>query len=100
MGTVCDATSGLCVPQCFEGGCSTGFTCVGDACIASECAARSDPCPAGTLCRAGECVGPCDGVVCPWHQLCVGGACIDPCAGVACAVNQVCVAYDPSLLTL
>ena len=99
-GTVCDGTSGLCVPQCFEGGCADGFTCVDTRCVDSACAARTDACPAGTLCRGGDCVGPCDGVVCPDGQQCQEGACIDPCLGVVCPANQVCVARDPSALTL
>ncbi len=99
-GTVCDGTSGLCVPQCFEGGCADGFTCVDTRCVDSACAARTDACPAGTLCRGGDCVGPCDGVVCPDGQQCQEGACIDPCLGVVCPTNQVCVARDSSALTL
>lgn len=99
-GTVCDGSTGLCVTQCFEGGCAAGFTCVGDACIDADCAMRTEPCPDGTLCRGGECVGPCDGVVCPIGQRCTGGACIDPCEGVTCPSNQVCVARDPDALTL
>jgi MYXO-CTERM domain-containing protein len=99
-GTACDEMTGLCVPQCFEGGCATGFTCVGDRCIDPACAGRAEPCPAGTLCRGGECVEPCAGVVCPRGQLCAGGACVDPCAGVVCPANQVCVADDPDALTV
>ena len=99
-GTVCDGDSGLCVTQCFEGGCGAGFTCVGDRCIDAACAMLAEPCPDGTLCRAGECRAPCDGVICPRGQECTGGACLDPCAGVLCPSNQVCVARDPSALTL
>lgn len=99
-GTVCEPASGLCVTQCFEGGCAPGFSCVGGACVDAACAMRTDPCPDGTLCRDGECRGPCDGVVCPRGERCVGGACIDPCEGVLCPSNQVCVARDPSALTL
>lgn len=99
-GTVCEPASGLCVTQCFEGGCAPDFSCVGGACVDAACAMRTDPCPDGTLCRDGECRGPCDGVVCPRGERCVGGACIDPCEGVLCPSNQVCVARDPSALTL
>ncbi len=99
-GTVCAPDSGLCVTQCFEGGCADGFTCTDGRCIDAACAARTDPCPDGTLCRNGDCVGPCDGVVCPQGQQCTGGACLDPCQGVECPVNQVCVARDPSAGTL
>ena len=99
-GTICQSASGLCVTQCFEGGCATGLSCVDGACVESACALRPEPCPSGTLCREGECVAPCDGVVCPAGERCTGGACIDPCEGVLCPTNQVCVARDPSALTL
>ncbi len=100
-GTACAPDSGLCVSQCFEGGCGPGFTCVdGTYCVDTACAGRTAPCPDGTLCREGECVGPCDGVVCPRGQRCLSGACLDPCLGVDCPVNQVCVAADPDALTL
>lgn len=94
-GTSCDASSGLCVPQCFEGGCASGFTCVGTLCVEDACAMLTTPCAAGTICRGGVCVDPCDGAVCPRGQLCRGGACVDPCAGVRCPAMQVCVAGDP-----
>ena len=61
---------------------------------------RPEPCPSGTLCRAGVCAAPCDGVVCPSGRICAGGACIDPCAGVVCPTNQVCIADEPGALTL
>jgi MYXO-CTERM domain-containing protein len=99
-GTVCDGDSGLCVTQCFEGGCADGFTCDEDRCIDSACAALPSPCPDGTLCRDGACVGPCEGVVCPAGERCIGGACIDPCVGVLCPSNQVCIARDPDAQTL
>ncbi len=99
-GTVCEPTTGLCTPQCFEGGCAPGFSCVGGACIDAACAMRTEACPDGTICREGECRAPCDGVVCPRGQRCEGGACLDPCAGVVCPSNQVCVARDPAALTL
>ncbi len=99
-GTVCDPASGLCSAPCFEGGCTSGYTCVSGVCVDTACATRTDPCPDGTVCRNGDCVGPCDGVVCPPGQRCLGGACLDPCQGVTCPVNQVCIARDPSALTL
>jgi MYXO-CTERM domain-containing protein len=100
MGTVCDDATGLCVPQCFEGGCAEGFECVDGACFDTACSARTEPCPDGTLCRGGECALPCDGVTCPSGELCIDGACVDPCAGVVCPSNQVCVADDPMALTV
>ena len=100
-GTVCSTESGLCVSQCFEGTCAAGYTCVGNtACVETACAMRTESCPVGTLCRGGDCVSPCDGVVCPSGQRCTSGACLDPCQGVDCPVNQVCIARDPSALSL
>lgn len=99
-GTVCDTMTGLCATQCFEGGCAPGFTCVGSQCVDTACAMRTEACPSGTLCREGECVAPCDGVVCPAGEVCAGGACVDPCEGVVCPANQVCIADDPSATTV
>ncbi|MDQ3033382.1 MAG: hypothetical protein M3Y87_13260 [Myxococcota bacterium] len=101
MGTRCEAGSGLCVSTCFEGGCSEGFSCTADGlCVEAACAMRAEACPAGTICRGGECLAPCEGVVCPRGELCTGGACIDPCAGVVCPASQVCIAGEPGALTL
>lgn len=100
-GTRCDAATGLCASVCFEGGCTEGFTCnAGGFCVESACAARTEPCPAGTVCRGGACVEPCEGVVCPRGEVCVGGACVDPCAGVVCPSMQVCIAGRAGALTL
>jgi MYXO-CTERM domain-containing protein len=100
-GTRCDGASGLCVSTCFEGGCADGFTCTPEGlCTETACALRAEPCPAGTICRGGECRAPCEGVVCPRGQVCAGGACIDPCAGVVCPTNQVCIAGRPGAATI
>lgn len=100
-GTECDVSSGLCTVVCFEGSCSEGYTCTGAGlCAESACAARTEPCPAGSLCRGGACVAPCEGVVCPRGRVCTGGACVDPCAGVVCPSMQVCIAGTPGALTL
>ena len=99
-GTGCDASSGLCVPMCFEGGCGPGFTCVGTLCVEDACAMLPTPCAAGTICRSGACVDPCDGAVCPRGQICRGGGCVDPCAGVRCPAMQVCIAADPGATQL
>lgn len=101
MGTACDSSSGLCVSACFEGGCGPGDTCTDTGlCVESACAMRAEPCPEGTICRAGECLAPCEGVVCPRGEVCTSGACIDPCAGVVCPASQVCIAGEPGALTL
>lgn len=100
-GTRCDPASGLCANGCFEGGCSEGYTCsAGDFCTEDACAMRTEPCPAGTICRAGACVEPCAGVVCPRGEVCTGGACLDPCQGVVCPSMQVCIADRPGALTI
>lgn len=100
-GTRCDPASGLCANECFEGGCSEGFTCsAGGFCTESACAMRTEPCPDGTICRGGACVEPCEGVVCPRGEICAGGSCLDPCQGVVCPAMQVCIADRPGALTI
>jgi len=100
-GTMCDEDTGLCSTACFEGACAGDFSCsAGNVCVEAACAARTEPCPDGTLCRAGSCVAPCDGVVCPAGRLCAGGACIDPCAGVICPSMQICIAAEPGARTI
>ncbi len=100
-GTRCDTSSGLCVGECFEGGCAEGFSCTAASlCVERACAERAEPCPGGTICRGGECRAPCDGVVCPRGEICAGGACIDPCAGVVCPAMQVCIAGEPGARTV
>ncbi len=101
VGTMCDGDTGLCSTACFEGACADGYSCSGgNVCVESACAARTEPCPPGTLCRGGSCVAPCDGVVCPAGRICAGGACIDPCAGVVCPAMQVCIAAEPGARTI
>ncbi|MCS6857377.1 MAG: hypothetical protein NZM37_06675 [Sandaracinaceae bacterium] len=101
-GTRCHAASGPCVPECFEGGCgSDDLVCTAEhLCLERACVERREPCPEGTVCCGGRCVGHCEGVVCPDGQVCVGGACIDPCAGVRCPPMQVCIANRPGARTL
>jgi len=97
--TACPANTacvgGLCAPDCVEGACAAGFTCVsGDggaaSCLPTPCARTS--CPAGQVCGPMGCQDPCDGARCPLGQVCRGGACTDPCAGVLCATRQHCEA--------
>ena len=85
--------SGLCAPQCVEGACPDGQTCVsadggGNYCLPSPCASME--CPAGQVCGPRGCQDPCDGAVCPTGQVCRGGACVDPCSGVLCPPRQHC----------
>ncbi len=90
VGEVCD--QGNCVPKCGTGEfvctsgkvCSPAGVCVDPACLAANC-------PEGTKCVAGECVGPCEGVVCPYGQVCQLGVCLDPCGPITCDQAQVCI---------
>jgi MYXO-CTERM domain-containing protein len=101
---VVDNGDGLCpnpdTPICFQGTCvgtcvGGEFPCPGGStcdssghCVDPACATVS--CPAGTACRAGNCVDPCGGVTCPTGSLCELGRCVDPCAGVTCPTQRVC----------
>ncbi len=67
-GTVCQSSSGLCVP--------------------TNCVDVS--CPAGKVCRDGQCFAPCEGVVCPKDETCVNDVCLDLCAGVNCGTGKMC----------
>jgi MYXO-CTERM domain-containing protein len=90
-GFVCDR--GTCVGRCGSGEftCDFGLSCSADGfCVEEACAAVD--CPAGEVCRGGDCMAPCDGVVCPFGDACRAGRCVDPCAGVACDDGQVCEA--------
>ena len=87
--------NGLCAPQCVEGACPTGQTCVdGDGgvtfCVPTPCA--HVVCPTGQVCGAMGCQDPCAGAHCPFGQVCRGGSCVDPCAGVLCPGQQHCEA--------
>ncbi len=85
---ICDR--GVCVDRCqLELGCLEGFVCTpSGACQETACA--SVTCAAGSVCRGGRCVAPCDGVTCPRGRVCRQGRCVDPCAGITCDRDQVC----------
>jgi hypothetical protein len=80
---------GKCVPRCNTGEfqCGPGETCnaeglcVDPACVNVTCAAEE-------VCRGGDCVGACEGVVCPLtatgRQSCQLGRCADPCTVARC----------------
>lgn len=101
---VVDNGNGLCTdpekPICFQGNCvgtcangefpcPVGLTCDETGhCADPVCAAVT--CKAGTACRNGSCVDPCDGVVCPYLKQCQLGQCVDPCGGVTCPGDRVC----------
>ncbi len=100
---VVDNGNGLCPadkPICFQGACvgtcdngefpcPAALTCDDSGhCVDPACAMKS--CPAGTACRKGECVNPCDGVTCPYGETCQLGQCVDPCKGVTCPAERVC----------
>lgn len=88
-GQVCD--KGTCVGNCSKAefacppnlACNTEGHCVDPACQTVSCAE-------GSVCQAGKCVAPCDGVVCPKTQVCRVGKCLDPCDGVTCDNGRVC----------
>ena len=98
-----DDGEGLCPVDlvCFRGDCvkkcSTGeFSCPPDLscdaasgfCVDPACAGKE--CPAGSVCRKGQCQTPCEGVTCPAGQVCRLDVCVDPCAGVQCAGETIC----------
>ncbi|HXK16412.1 MAG TPA: DUF4114 domain-containing protein, partial [Polyangiaceae bacterium] len=87
-GKVCD--HGSCVAACNTGEfrCPNDLTCDNGFCIDPLC--KNHPCDMGQACRAGKCVGVCDGVTCPTGQECQLGRCVDLCAGVTCLEKQVC----------
>ncbi len=80
---------GACVPPCFEGGCSEGYTCaesgacIETACIGVDCG--------GGRCVGGECVGACAGITCPHGQQCIAGRCADLCDILSCGDGEICV---------
>jgi len=88
VGKVCDR--GSCVHACNTGEfkCPLDLTCDNGFCIDPLC--KNKPCDMGQACRAGKCVGICDGVTCPSGQECQLGHCVDLCAGVTCLDKQVC----------
>ncbi len=87
---VCD--SGKCVSNCSKGefpcppdtGCTLSGVCVETACIDKQC-------PAGQVCKGGNCVEPCTGVVCPYGLACRNGGCVDLCKGLQCDPGSTCV---------
>jgi len=97
VGFVCDR--GSCVPECGTGefscppelACDEGF-CIDPACVDVEC-------DVGERCVAGECRGPCEGIVCPHAQVCQLGVCLDPCAAHPCARSHPCVSSCPACMS-
>jgi MYXO-CTERM domain-containing protein len=83
---------GRCEPKCGTGEfrCGADETCVEGVCIEADCAKKK--CDAGSVCRGGKCVAPCDGVACPYGQACRSGVCVDVCVGVECDPGFVCEA--------
>src|SRR5580698_821356 len=75
---------GTCIDPCDTGEfpCDPGWQCQNGLCVDPKCVGVI--CEVGQICRAGTCVGGCDGVTCPLGQECQLGICIDPCAGVTC----------------
>ncbi|MDH5493413.1 MAG: MYXO-CTERM sorting domain-containing protein, partial [Myxococcales bacterium] len=85
---ICSA--GVCVGNCFEGGCFAGFSCGADGyCVEDACLGVS--CALGERCEGGACVSPCEGIVCPSGQECRAGVCVDLCLEAVCDDCTVCV---------
>jgi hypothetical protein len=87
---------GRCEPPCGTGEfrCASSEVCVAGVCIDEACADKE--CPSGSVCRAGECVSPCDDVTCPYGATCRSGVCVDVCEGVQCDPGFVCEARASS----
>jgi MYXO-CTERM domain-containing protein len=89
-GEICDR--GRCVPKCGTGEfrcaedlvCTTRGVCVEPACAKKDC-------PVGQVCRDGNCIDSCMGVVCPYGEVCRNGGCVDPCGGIQCDEGFNCV---------
>jgi hypothetical protein len=81
---------GRCEPRCGTGEfrCGSDETCVEGVCIETDCAKKQ--CDAGSVCRGGKCVAPCDDVTCPYGQSCRAGVCVDVCEGVQCDPGFAC----------
>jgi hypothetical protein len=81
---------GRCEARCGTGEfrCGSDETCVEGVCIENDCAKKQ--CDAGSVCRGGKCVAPCDDVTCPYGQSCRAGVCVDVCEGVECDPGFAC----------
>jgi MYXO-CTERM domain-containing protein len=86
---------GKCVPRCNTGEfqCLPGEMCNPEGlCIDAAC--NGITCAEGEICRGGDCVGACDGVMCPFtangQQECQLGRCVDLCAVSTCPDGTVC----------
>jgi hypothetical protein len=89
-GKICDR--GRCVPKCGTGEfrCAQGLVCtMRGVCVEPACANKD--CPVGQVCRDGNCVDGCMGVVCPYGEVCRNGGCVDPCDGMQCDEGFNCV---------
>jgi uncharacterized protein DUF4114 len=87
---------GHCEPRCGTGEfrCDSDEVCVQSVCIERSCATIE--CDAGSVCRDGECVAPCDGVVCPYGATCRQGVCVGACEGVECDPTFACEVRESS----
>ncbi|HEU5074466.1 MAG TPA: DUF4114 domain-containing protein [Polyangiaceae bacterium] len=95
-GDLCAASEicerGVCIAGCNSGEfpCPVDRVCRSDGyCVDPAC--ENVDCAEGQVCRGGECIDPCGGVICPYGQECRAGRCVDPCSGVSCGENQACV---------
>jgi hypothetical protein len=84
---------GSCVPPCSldEFPCHGNTMCDEDTGLCMDEGCLDTPCADGTVCRAGECVTPCEGIICPHGQQCVADRCLDLCQAVTCGGGEICV---------
>jgi MYXO-CTERM domain-containing protein len=89
---------GNCVENCGRGEfiCSPQTGCETTAGVCVETACLGKTCPAGQVCRGGQCVGECVGVKCPWGQACRHGGCVDVCSGFECDRGFTCTVTYPN----
>jgi MYXO-CTERM domain-containing protein len=88
---------GTCVPNCARGEftCGAGSACENDAGVCVDIACKDKACPAGEVCRGGDCVCECDGIKCPFGQSCQHGGCVDVCSTLQCDNGFVCAPAFP-----
>ena len=86
-------SQGSCVPSCASGEfpCPPDKTCDTSTGLCVEGACVGKNCSAGTICRGGDCVPPCSGIVCPHAQQCVADKCVDLCAAATCGTGETCL---------
>ena len=75
QGMICNTQTGNC--ECGGSVCSSGQTCINNACIESCNTQSSGPCD-------------CGGIICPDGKVCTNNACVENCATGGCSANNAC----------